>query len=177
LWKSGPTGGLSTIALTKESLRGRREPVYAIEPHEYNRNQCPGEDYGPQDNIAFSKNVLFSGLAGIIRPIHLPSSEAIEGWEKSITLLWIDGNHEYEAVRMGFALWSSFVLPGEYLAFHDSSESGSGPFRVIQEALKEGKYIFQKRANKVPVLEKQGFPISLEARARNLPTEAIEVCT
>jgi len=137
----------------------------------------PGEDYGPQDNIAFSKNVLFSGVAGIIRPIHLLSSEAIHGSEKPITLLWIDGNHEYEAVRMGFALWSSFVLPGEYVAFHDSSESRSGPFRVVQEALKEGKYIFQKRVYKVAGLEKQGCSIALVARARNLPTEAIEVCT
>jgi len=173
----GSYRGLSTIALARGSLQGPKIPVYAIDPHECTHGHRQGEEYGPQDNIAFFEHVLFFRAAGIIRPINLLSIEAVAGWKKRVSLLQIDGNHDYEAVRADFSLWSPFVLPGGRVAFHDSSEPESGPFRVVQEALKEGKYIFQKRVNKVPVLEKQGSPIALEARARNLPTEAIEVCT
>jgi hypothetical protein len=51
----GSYRGLSTIALAKESLRGQREPVYAIEPHEYNRNQCLGRTMGPKITLPSRK--------------------------------------------------------------------------------------------------------------------------
>lgn len=90
----GPYRGLSTIALARGSCRGPQIPVYAIDPHEF----TPALSYGPQDNVAFFRNVLFSGVANIVRPVNLPSAEAVSGWKKPISLLWIDGNHEYEAV-------------------------------------------------------------------------------
>ena len=150
--------GLSTIALAKGSSRNRGIPVFAIDPHEI---VDPGESverggwhYVRQDNVAFFKNALFSGMAENVRPIQLLSWEAVKGWNKPISLLWIDGNHEYEAVKRDFVEWSKFVIEGGYLAFHDSIDPGAGPCRVVQEALQEGTFKILKRVEKVSVLRK-----------------------
>ena len=148
----GSYRGLSTIALARGSLRGARIPVYTIDPHEATHNPHLGEVYGPRDNIAFFKNILFSGVTSIVGPINMLSVEAVNGWEKPISLLWIDGNHAYESVREDFLSWSKFVVLGGWVAFHDAADPEGGPYRVIQEALEGEAFRLYRKAEKVSVL-------------------------
>jgi hypothetical protein len=147
----GSYRGLSTVALARGSLQGPRIPIYSIDPHEAG----PRSPYGPQDNVPFFRNLLISGVAEMVRPIALLSSEAVRGWNKPVSLLWIDGNHQYEVVKRDFIEWSGFLIEGGYLAFHDSLDPGGGPYQVVQEALQEGTFELVKRAEKVSVLKKR----------------------
>jgi hypothetical protein len=150
----GSYRGLSTIALARGSFQGPRIPIYTIDPHEPTHNPHLGEEYGPQDNIAFFKNILFSGVTSIVRPINLLSSEAVNGWKKPISLLWIDGDHAYESVREDFLSWSKFVVPGGWVAFHDAANQEGAAYRVIQGALPEGCFRLIERVERMAILQK-----------------------
>ncbi len=148
--------GLSSIALAKGSSRSRRIPVFAIDPHEYVDPGGPvgrGEwSYVSRDNDAFIKNLVLGGVGDIVRPINLLSWAVAPGWDKPISLLWIDGNHGYEAVRRDFIDWAKFVVEGGFIAFHDSIDPSDGPWQVVQEALREGSFELLKQVEKVTVL-------------------------
>jgi hypothetical protein len=48
-----------------------------------------------------------------------PSAEAAGQWAGPIRLLFIDGDHSYEASGRDFELWSRFVVPHGLVCFHD----------------------------------------------------------
>jgi cephalosporin hydroxylase len=48
------------------------------------------------------------------------SEEAAADWSRPISLLWIDGDHEYESVRQDLRLWEPYLLPGATVALHDT---------------------------------------------------------
>jgi hypothetical protein len=153
----GSYRGLSTIALARGTSKGSRVPVYSIDPHEQdgpNTGEQSGFRFNSRDNVAFFKNVLFAKVAEIVRPVHLLSWEVASGWNKPISLLWIDGNHEYEAVNKDFILWEPFVLQGGCVALHDSLEPG-GPRQVVEEVLSKDKFELIERVEKVSVLRKR----------------------
>lgn len=155
----GSYRGLSTAALARGSLQGAGTPVYAIDPHEHvDRNAQTGEvvwRYDSRDQRAFLKNMWLAGVAQIVRPICLLSGEAVAGWNKPISLLWIDGNHEYQAARKDFEMWERFLVLGGILAFHDSIDPGRGPYRVVREILAEGRFSLTREINRISVLCKE----------------------
>jgi hypothetical protein len=66
------------------------------------------------------------------------SHEAVQTWERSIDLLFIDGNHEESAVRQDWSDWHRFVGVGGAVLFHDARlfENGwtcaaDGPVRAV----------------------------------------------
>ncbi len=69
----------------------------------------------------FLKNISDAGLDDIIIPVPEYSRDAIKSWQahEGISMLWIDGNHEYDFVTEDFKLWSRYLVPGGYIAFHD----------------------------------------------------------
>jgi predicted O-methyltransferase YrrM len=58
----------------------------------------------------------------------MASSKELEN--KKISLLFIDGDHEYEGVKKDWDLFSRFLEPGSYVAFHDTGWA-EGVKRVI----------------------------------------------
>jgi hypothetical protein len=127
----GSYRGMSTIALAK----GARVPVYAIEPHEEFTGVLGGR-FGPADRRAFFKNLLQAGVVEQVRLVNLSSEVVAPGWRTPIGLLWIDGDHRYEAVRRDFYSWEPH-LQGN-VAFHDSIQPTLGPMRLIDELLAGG---------------------------------------
>jgi predicted O-methyltransferase YrrM len=145
--------GRSTIALAKGSLRGPKISVYAIDPHE--STDLSGWSYNSEDHYIFLKNILLAGIAKNVKVINLFSWQAASSWGKPISLLFIDGNHQYDDVRKDFDTWSRFIIPGGYAALHDSVDPSGGPYRVIQQALGGGNFGRLKEIEKVTVLQKQ----------------------
>ena len=127
----GSYRGMSTIALAK----GARVPVYAIEPHEHFTGILGGT-FGPDDRRAFFENLLRAGVVEQVRLVNLSSEVVAPAWQLPVCLLWIDGDHRYEAVRRDFASWEPH-LRGK-VAFHDAIQPTLGPFRLIEELLAGG---------------------------------------
>lgn len=135
----GSYRGRSTVALALGSQHGSNVPVYAVEPHEEFTGVFGGR-FGPGDRCEFFKNMIRTKCARTVRLINVSSEVVSKGWDKPIGLLWIDGDHRYEAVKRDFECWEPYVLPQGLVAFHDSLDENIGPAKVIKEALSSGKY-------------------------------------
>jgi len=56
--------------------------------------------------------------------------------ENKIDLLFIDGNHEYEAVKLDYDLWSPLIPSGGKIVLHDvGAKHIDGPRRVASECI------------------------------------------
>ncbi len=127
----GSFKGRSTCYLALGSKRANREPVYAIDHFEGSPEHQEGaecatkeiETEGTTFNV-FKRNIEAQGLSDYVRPIVASSREASATWDQPIRLLFIDGDHSYEASREDFECWEPFVVPGGLIAFHDI---GRGP--------------------------------------------------
>lgn len=69
------------------------------------------------------------------------SFNVVQYWTESIGLLFIDGDHNYEAVKKDWDDWSPFVRVGGYVSLHDSAvgrgggERWPGPSRLAEEII------------------------------------------
>lgn len=73
-------------------------------------------------------------------------------WREPIAFLWIDGDHSYDAVKKDIEDWTDFVMPGGFLAFHDTHKDHAGhggPRKAIHDT---------------GVLTSRGFETYLELR-------------
>ena len=141
------------MALALGSLANGGVPVYAIDPHEPFKGICGG-DFGPKDRIAFFKNVLRTDVGEVVRLVNLSSEVISKGWSREVALLWIDGDHRYEAARRDFECWEPFVVKGGLIGFHDSINPGLGPGKVIAEAMPSGKFDKVMQVDLTTVLRK-----------------------
>jgi predicted O-methyltransferase YrrM len=126
----GSYRGMSTIALAK----GARVPVYAIEPHEEFIGILGGK-FGPADRRAFFENLLRAGVVERVRLVNLSSEVVAPRWQIPVGLLWIDGDHRYEAVRRDFECWEPHLRGS--VAFHDAIQPTLGPSQLIEELLSD----------------------------------------
>ena len=55
------------------------------------------------------------------------SYNVVKTWDKEIDYLFIDGDHNYEAVKQDFTDWFPHVKSGGVISFHDSAANRGGP--------------------------------------------------
>ena len=89
---------------------------------------------------AFRRNIKRAGADTIVVPLRGYSFELYAKWAEPFDLLFIDANHEYEAVLRDFLTWSRFLKPEGIIAFHDVSPQWPGPSRVVAEKIKLPEY-------------------------------------
>jgi predicted O-methyltransferase YrrM len=120
----GTYRGRSTIALAFGSLLGNSNRVYAIDPHVEFRGIFGGQ-FGPQDQAELYRNLLRARVGNIVAVVNLPSQAVAKSWsENNVGLLWVDGDHRYEAVRADYKAWYPFIRDDGVIAFHDSDAEG-----------------------------------------------------
>jgi predicted O-methyltransferase YrrM len=124
----GSWKGKSTVALALGAARVHKEKVYAIDPHRIQ----PEEGYFEDTGAEFLANLSRLGLNDRVVPLMMTSAEACRGWDQPVRLLWIDGDHRYEAAKLDFAAWEPHLVPGGILAMHDTMRK-KGPKRVLWE--------------------------------------------
>jgi predicted O-methyltransferase YrrM len=121
-WKGRSTTWLASGA----RLAGLR--VYAIDPHRGSR-----EDPAADTLNEFLDNLARSGLADVVEPMVMTSEEAAARIAGPIELLFIDGDHSYEAVRRDAELWLPRVMDGGTVMFHDVATAAyTGPRRIVR---------------------------------------------
>ncbi len=138
--------GKSTCWLAKGSKVTEREKVTAVDHFrgspEHKKGQPWEEEALLQDGSllpTFMKNITAAGLADHITPIEARSRAAAASWSKPIRLLFIDGDHSYEASKKDFEAWSPHVVPKGLIAFHDIPV-WPGVTQYFDELMAQGEY-------------------------------------
>src|SRR5881409_1778577 len=67
----------------------------------------------------FQENLRRAGVADVVDCRRAFSHEVARDWTRPIRLLWIDGDHVYEAVKRDLALFRPHLAPGAIVAMHD----------------------------------------------------------
>jgi hypothetical protein len=149
--------------------------VYAIDPHE-------GELTLPVEGLRvdaptleqFRHNIAEAGLTDVVQSIEKRSFEV--AWERPISLLFIDGLHDYESVSRDFAHFEPWVVDGGYVVFDDyDHQAFSGVVACVREVLDSGRYRRFRRVGRMMVVQKDssatrdggGAPSDCESRNPN----------
>jgi predicted O-methyltransferase YrrM len=111
----GSFKGRSAIALAS-GLRARGGGrVVAIDPF----------DLEPGQQAAFDANVERAGLSALVEAVPALSHEARPKVEDhSVTVLFVDGSHDYEDVMQDVRIWEPSLIDGAVAAFNDPFWSG-----------------------------------------------------
>jgi predicted O-methyltransferase YrrM len=118
--------GRSTCWLAAGSKKAGREHITAVDHFRGSPEHQPGGEHENHTLVregstlrVFEENLRSAGLRDYVEPVVASSEEAGRTWTKPIRLLFIDGDHSYEASKRDFDLWSPFVIERGYVGFHD----------------------------------------------------------
>jgi predicted O-methyltransferase YrrM len=91
----------------------------------------------------FKRNFSALGLAAKAEPVvsdSLAAASTLAAKRGMIDLIFIDGDHSYEACKADIVAWAPFVKRGGVIAFHDFGSRASGVTQAIFEAIKAGQF-------------------------------------
>lgn len=119
--------------------------VYAIDHFTGSPEHQPGGSHADPDIVkdgttlnAFRANIARLNLGDHVEAVVAPSLEAAKTWSKGpIRLLFIDGDHSYEATKADLAAWKPHLAPGALVAFHDVG-AWEGVTRFYTELMASG---------------------------------------
>ena len=127
--------------------------VYAIDTHD---GKLGAADQGlksfPPSLDSFKNNIKTEKLCEVVEIIN-NNSYHVE-WHRTVTLLFIDGLHDYLNVSRDFNHFSDWVIAGGYIAFHDYAPYYPGVKRLVDELLMGGKYLKTHQVDSLVVLQK-----------------------
>jgi glycosyltransferase involved in cell wall biosynthesis len=122
----GSFKGRSTCWLAAGCREGNRSKVAAVDHfHGSPEHQRGGSHEDPviaaghSTLDVFKANLEKHGLTDWVT-VHVGSAATVSvQWQEPVRLLFIDGDHSYEATAQDFAAWSRFVVPHGLVLFHD----------------------------------------------------------
>ncbi|MCS6852737.1 MAG: glycosyltransferase [Gemmataceae bacterium] len=122
----GSFKGRSTGWLATGCKEGGRDKVAAIDHFRGSPEHQPGGSHADADIAAvgstlpaFQRHLAQLGLTDWVT-VHVGTSAAIGAqWREPIRLLFLDGDHSYEATAQDFLIWSRWVVPHGLVLFHD----------------------------------------------------------
>ncbi len=113
--------------------------VYAIDPHDGVVGALDkGLRAGPSTLARFAHNIADAGLEEVVVTVQQRSFEV--NWEQPISLLFIDGLHDYANVARDFFHFELNVAPGGYIAFHDYADYYPGVKAFVNELIGGADY-------------------------------------
>lgn len=124
----GSYQGRTAIALCMGQARRaeKNPPVLCVDPfenYEAVSSVAPGHRYDGEINYRqFINNVARYN----VRHFRADSREVVAGFSGEVSLLWLDGQHDYEHVKADLEAWLPKLKPQAVVAFHDNNEAGVG---------------------------------------------------
>ena len=161
--------GKSTICIGT-ACRETNSTLFTIDHHTGSEEQQPGEEYFDLelfdfktfqvDTLATFRNTLRQAdLLDTVVPLVCQSHVAARHWETRLALVFIDGGHAAETVRLDYDSWARHIIPGGYLVFHDiftnPEEGGQAPFDVYRTALSSGRFIEKPMVKTLGILRRK----------------------
>ncbi|HEX7756651.1 MAG TPA: class I SAM-dependent methyltransferase [Niabella sp.] len=101
---------------------------------------------------AFIKNIKEAKLESVVNVIRDFSYNV--QWDAPISLLFIDGLHDYRNALRDYKQFADWVVPGGLVAFHDYADYYPGIKKLVQELLGKGTYQQVGMAGTLVVLQK-----------------------
>lgn len=139
--------GKSSVVIGSALLPQNGAQMYCIDPFDatgdarsQSRYQVKATKLGGLIRDTFEANLRLAGVASVVNVLPGLSHNLIAEWSREIDMLFIDGNHAFEAVKQDFIDWSPFVKLGGVVAFHDAwfspplpneSEYHTGPAQAL----------------------------------------------
>lgn len=105
--------GRSTIAMAEMLDDANR--IYTIDT--WSGKQVEGDVY--LDKEVFLQNIQTAGFSNKVTALHGGSEMFSRDWAKKLGLLFIDGEHSYNAVKRDFHHFYHHVITSGIIAFHD----------------------------------------------------------
>ena len=129
----GSWKGKSTIWMGLGSQAGHNVEIHAVDPHTGSTEHWKslGRVWTFDE---FRANVKAAGVDDVVVPHVDFSTTAAKKLAEPVEFIFIDGLHEYEAVKADFEAWFPKVVEGGVIAFHDTT-GWSGPRKLVAEAL------------------------------------------
>lgn len=148
----GSWKGKSTIWLANGSKKGSNIKVFAIDPHE---GIVTEEKVFSSSYEDFRNFISIAKVDDIVNPIVKTSEDAVKTFTEQVELIFIDGLHEYDYVKLDFELWFPKLLEGGIMAFHDAFSPGVN--KVIKEKVfKSSSFIEIKFVDSILYARKVG---------------------
>ncbi|HEV8507983.1 MAG TPA: class I SAM-dependent methyltransferase [Chitinophagaceae bacterium] len=150
----GSYHGKSTVLFggVIKSLRSDSK-VFAIDPHDGKLGDAEqGLRFYPPSFESFKRNIDNAGLHDIIEIIKDRSVNL--RWEQPVSLLFVDGLHDYKNVVADFDHFNKWIRPGGFAAFHDYAYYFPGVKKLVDEILESNAYIKINQADSLIVLQK-----------------------
>lgn len=148
--------GRSTVVLASVAQSVAPDArVYAIDPHDGVVGAADqGVVKGAPTLEKFVRNITAAGVEGLVSVITKCSYEV--EWERPISLMLIDGLHDYVNVARDFFHFEKWVADGGYVAFHDYADYYPGVQTFVNEILRGGQYRRVECARSMIVVQKVG---------------------
>lgn len=120
----------------------------------------------------FDTNLASQGLGQIVTKIQASSLQAADGWNQSISFIYIDAHHGLAHAYADFCVWDMFLVPGGYMALDDTAGFHPGCVNAVLSATSTGTYRKVSDLGGVTFLQKiktspnniNYFPLTREAQ-------------
>jgi len=127
--------------------------IYSIDTHDGMLGAADQElqSFPPSYEI-FKKNIESAGLSELVEIIKDNSNNV--SLQVSISLLFVDGLHDYLNVARDFSHFSRWIRPEGYVAFHDYAPYFPGVMKLVHEILASGTYRTVAKTESLIVIQK-----------------------
>lgn len=127
----GSWKGKSTVWLASGSAFSAGTHVFAVDPHEQSL-----ENPAANTLHEFTSNLARAGLTSTVTPVVAASHDAAQTFQHRPGVVFVDGSHLEEAVRVDLNDWFPKLVEGGVLALHDVlNQRWSGPRRAFGRML------------------------------------------
>lgn len=150
----GSWKGKSTTWLAMGSRSGSGLKVCSVDPH----GRHGGVKEVDETFKEFAMNIRRAGIQDLVVPYVMTSVEAVPKIKDDVALVFVDGNHQYEWVKLDAELWFPKLVNGGHLAFHDAVGNGhGGVHRAVREVVYEsGRFRNVRLVGSMTICEKDG---------------------
>lgn len=149
----GSYRGKSALCLAWGAYFGSKNYIYTVDPH-LPFTGVNGGKFGPADLRKKYENIVKYYSGDNIFVVALSSGQFARGFSLSnqkIGLLWVDGDHSYEGVKLDYESFVPYLSKTGTVAFHDNKSPGVK--RLLEELTSSGKAVLIDTCDNISVIK------------------------